>query len=481
MELRRFRSVPAFVPVLAVLFLAGSWQATPATADEPLLPIVFVHGGSGSAAQYENQAQRWASNDYPNVVRALDRFSETIQPVDEQMDDFFDAVMAETGDDQIFVLSHSYGSLLMKDWLNSSPERSAKVAKFISIDSSSAGENPECPGNPAPVDCIGIYREENPNYMGPVTHRLPLHGHTQCVTSAESFAIQYEYLTGEEAKTTLVLPEPPGQVEISGRVVYFPDNTPIGLPARLELWEIDGDTGARIASVPKKVLEIGPNGEFGPAKVHGMKHYEFSLYRSDIDIITHYYFQRFLRDDHLIRLLASPADSATWDYTAMSPDHAALVILRYFEWWNDQASGNDILWVTTTSPAWDDDPLHPTPPPLNILSNPLVAPRTDFKIGIHAHDAPFYGPDKVSTLTPIFPFYLMAFQTSVDIWMPATEPPDGTITFVNEPRGDATLPQTIAIPNWASDGHRVLIQFNTYFQDINSWPECKQAQPSPCN
>ena len=41
--------------------------------------------------------------------------SEEIQPVDEQMDDFFDAVMAETGDDQIFVLSHSYGSLLMKN------------------------------------------------------------------------------------------------------------------------------------------------------------------------------------------------------------------------------------------------------------------------------------------------------------------------------------------------------------------------------
>jgi hypothetical protein len=295
------------------------------------------------------------------------------------------------------------------------------------------------------------------------------------VTSAESFAIQYEYLTGEEPRTTLVLPEPPGQVDISGRVVLFPAN--LGLESTLQIWEVDGDTGARIASVPKMAIEVDSSGEWGPVHVNGKKHYEFTVYRNDIDIITHYYFQPFLRDNHLIRLLASPADSAVWDYTAMGPDHAALVILRYFEWWNDQETGNDTLWVTSTSLARDDDPMSPTPPTLNILSDPLVAPRSDNKLGINTHDA---GMDKVSTLTRIFPFYLMDFQTSADIWMPATEPPDGTITLVNEPRGDTTLPQTISIPNWASEGHRVLVQFNTYFQEINSWHECRQAKPSPC-
>jgi hypothetical protein len=64
--------------------------------------------------------------------------------------------------------------------------------------------------------------------------------------------------------------------------------------------------------------------------------------------------------------------------------------------------------------------------------------------------------------------------------MPATEPPDGTITFMNEPGKYPTLPQTINIPNWASEGHRVLVMFNDYFQDIDSWPECKQANPSLC-
>ncbi len=487
MNLRASRSIAVFVLVLFGVFVAGASLPTTAAAEEKLLPIVFVHGGSGSAAQYEHQAMRWASNNYPNVVRALDRFDESIQPYNEQMDDFFDAVMAETGDDQIFVLSHSFGSLLMKDYLNSSPERSAKVAKFISLDSSSAGENPECPGNPEPVDCIGIYRQENPNYMGPITYRLPLHGHTQCVTSAESFAIQYEYLTGKEPETTLVLPEPPGLVDISGRVVLFPANT-VPEDATLEIWEVHGNSGVRKDTEPMAVIEIGEDGNFGPVNVNGMKHYEFSLYRAESGLTVHYYFQPFIRDDHLIRLLVTPPDSPILTYTPRGPDHAAVVIIRYFEWWNDQETGNDTLWVTTTSPAWDDDPVNPTPPTLNILSNPLVAPRSGNRLGIHAHDIgpypsplPFPGPpDKVSTLGLIRLFAYMPFQTGVDIWMPTTEPPDGTITFVNEPRGDTTLPQTINVPNWASEDHRVLVHFNTYFQDINSWPECVMADPSPC-
>jgi hypothetical protein len=117
------------------------------------------------------------------------------------------------------------------------------------------------------------------------------------------------------------------------------------------------------------------------------------------------------------------------------------------------------------------------------LSNPAVAPRLPIipfspnKIGIHAFDA---GLDKVSTLAPI-PFFLaQTFQTGVDIWMPATDPPDGTISFTNEPRGDTSRPQTVNVPNWASDDHRVSIQFNDYVQDINTWGECKRAKPSPC-
>jgi pimeloyl-ACP methyl ester carboxylesterase len=468
----------AAVLVLASVLVAGSPAPTNADAGEPLLPIVFVHGGAGSGAQYESNAQRFASNDYPNLVTGLDRFSSLIQPVNEQMDDFFDAVMAETGASQIYVVAHSAGTSAMVTYLNSSPARSARVAKYINID---GAKGVNCPGNPAPINCMNISQSGS---LGPINVNFPQFQHTQCVTAPESFAVQYEFLTGKEPKTTLVLPEPPGQVEIAGRAIYFPAN--IGVDgATLEIWEVHPATGARKYADPEAVINIGPTGNFGPVAVNGMKYYEFAMSRPEVDFVTHYYFQPFIRDNHLIRLLATPTDSAILANTTKGPDHTAVVILRYFDYLTNGLTGNDTLWVTTKSPAWDDDPVNPTPPTLNILSAPNIAPRT-YKLGIHAHDSASPGPppaptpDKVSTLALIPWFATQAFQTGVDIWMPATEPPDGTITFMNEPAGDTTRPQTINIPNWASEGHRVLVMFNNYFQDINSWPDCRQAEPSPC-
>jgi pimeloyl-ACP methyl ester carboxylesterase len=467
MNLRLFGFIAAFALVLAGALVAGSSTSAPADAchgghcyGEPTLPIVFVHGGAGSGAQYEVPAQRFASNGYPNVIRGIDRLSSLIKPINEQLDEYFDAVMAETGDDQIYVAAHSAGTSIMVGYLNSSPERSARVAKYINIDGAK-GET--CPGNPEPVPCLNISQSGS---LGPNNVNFPQFQHTQCVTAVESFVEQYKFLTGKEPKTTLVVPEFPWFVTIAGRAIYFPANT-AAEGSTLEIWEVDGDTGARKHSSPKEVIDIGADGEWGPVRVNGNKHYEFTLYRTDVDYITHYYFQPFIRDNHLIRLLVAPADSALYENTPKGPDHTFVIMLRYFDYLTGAESENDTLWVTTTSPAWDDDPVNPTPPTLNILSEPNIAPRAN-KLGIHAGD---FGLDKVSTLLRDDWFYSQFFQTGVDIWMPATEPPDGTITFVNEPGKYPTLPQTMNIPNWSSDNHRILVMPNAYFQEVNSWCE----------
>jgi len=478
MKLRRFSSIAMFVFVLTGIFFAGSLAPTLTSAGEPMLPIVFVHGGAGSAAQYELQAMRWDSNNYPNLVTGIDRTSSSPTTLYPMLDAFFDEVMAETGDSQIYVVAHSFGTTMMVGYLNNSPERSARVAKYINID---GAKGLNCPGNPVPVNCMNISQTGS---LGPINVNFPQFQHTQCVTAPESFAVQYKFFTGKEPKTTLVLPEPPGQVDIGGRVIFFPANT-AAEGTTLQLWEVDGETGHRISAVPKKVMVIGADGEFGPINVNGKKHYEFTLIRTDVDYITHYYFQPFIRSNYLIRLLVSPVDSALVAHTPKSPDHTSFIVLRYFDYLTGAASENDTLWVTTNSPAWNDDPVNPTPPTLNILSKPNIAPRTN-RLGIHTADAgpdlndPVIAPDKISTLNLIPWFYTQAFQTAVDIWMPATDPPDGTITLTNEPGKYPTLPQTMNIPNWASEGHRVLVMPNAYFQDINSWDECKKAKPSPC-
>lgn len=65
--------------------------------------------------------------------------------------------------------------------------------------------------------------------------------------------------------------------------------------------------------------------------------------------------------------------------------------------------------------------------------------------------------------------------------MPVTDPPDGTISFVNAPRGDTSRLQVVNVPNWESEGHRINVYFRDYVQDVNSWRECWHLRPSPCN
>jgi triacylglycerol esterase/lipase EstA (alpha/beta hydrolase family) len=75
---RSHRASGAVLTLVTILGLAVSAPAERTGAqDDPTLPIVFVHGFTGSAQQYETQAMRFASNGYPNIVTGIDRASST--------------------------------------------------------------------------------------------------------------------------------------------------------------------------------------------------------------------------------------------------------------------------------------------------------------------------------------------------------------------------------------------------------------------
>src|SRR5688500_10238868 len=138
---------PRFGTLLGAALVALAQPAPTAWADEPALPVVFVHGFSGSAQQYETQALRWASNGYPKPVTGIDRLFVGFQLA--HLDAFIDNLLAQTGDSQVYVVAHSAGTAVMTSYLNSSPERVARVAKYIGIDGAT---NATCPGG---VDANG--------------------------------------------------------------------------------------------------------------------------------------------------------------------------------------------------------------------------------------------------------------------------------------------------------------------------------------
>ena len=466
-ETRR-RLVAAAVGAATVATLLGA--STPASAQErELLPIVFVHGGAGSGAQYETQSRRFDGNGYPaGYVRAFEYDSSfatnTFAQVTERLDAFVDALRAELGVEQVNLVGHSLGTFVSNTYL-SSAARATKIARYIGIDGSS---NPSCGLASETLDCMGIWQGTNTTgNVGGANVRLSPQTHVQVATSAESFAAQYEFFTGEAPRTTLVLPEPPGRVEISGRAVEFPQN--LGAAgATIEIWKIDARTGLRKDAAPHATLVAADDGSWGPVGVNGQQHYELLVLREGF-LDHHFYFQPWSRSSDLVRMNLAPPNSQIVANTNLSDNHAAVTVVRQKEWWTTHPTGqDDLLQVSTTSPSRGDQA--PVDALANVTSNGVI--------GIHLHDAAASPGDSTLALLPFFP--TQAFQTGVDVFMPAAEPADGTISIVNAPRGDTGRLQAINVPNRRSSTARNTITFNDFVQEIETWGECKQAKPSPC-
>jgi pimeloyl-ACP methyl ester carboxylesterase len=446
--------------VALVTALVGRPATVGAEETQELLPIVFVHGGAGSAQQYQTQAMRFDSNGYPaELIYPFEYNSGSIAAIiaaPSQLDALIDGIRAARGVEQVHLVGHSLGTSVSSSYLGQ-PARAAKVASYIGIDGQ---QGAACPGE---VPCLGVFANTTGNLGGNNLH-LPHQTHVEVATSADSFAGQYAFITGEPPATTLVLPEPPGQVQVSGRVVNFPANSGLA-GATLRVFELNSRTGAR-TSAPVAVHQLDPTGDFGPVAVNGLRHYEFEVIRDDGAPHGHVYFQPFIRSTHLLRVLQSPAGSAILANTNTGDHHTAGTISRQREWWSTRDAGiggSDQLWVSTTSASLGDQP------PFQIFG----AATGNNTIGVHIHDAAASPGQTTGDLLPFFP--TQAFQTGVDVFMPAAGPPDGTVTFVNAPRGDLTRPQVLNILNWASSQHRIGVNFNDYVQDINTWGECMRT------
>ena len=301
----------------------------PALPDSIALPIVFVHGFAGSAQQVESQAMRFVANGYPEdriIAYDHDGAGVDFEAYVEGLTEVVDAALSAFGVEQVYLVGHSRGTRVSTTFL-SDPAQTAKVAKYVAID-----------GQPCPevVPCVA-----------PTQAAFPGQSHVEVATSAESFAMQYEFLVGEAPEVVDIVPqrEP---VEISGRAVNFPANT--GRDATLDIWPIDADSGARVGDEPHATFELGTDGEFGPVELETGAHYEYAL-SSDASPVTHHlYLQPFVRSSHLVRLLSSsPDNSPTRDNTNVGGGHTALIVMRMREWYaqGDAATSSRSAWTAT--------------------------------------------------------------------------------------------------------------------------------------
>lgn len=422
----------------------------PKIPEERVLPLIFVHGLAGSASQYQTQAMRFASNGYPadhiltfeyNTAGIPEITRAAAGELSPDLDVLIDEALAELGAEQVYLVCHSLGTRVCGHYLAEAGQ-AVKVAGYIAIDGQTGDS---CPGD---SNCMGIFVNEQ-GRLGSVNAHFPDEAHVQVATSEASFAAQFEFFTGVEPERTTILSSR-GDVAISGRAVYFPANTGAA-GTRLQIWEVDADSGERLGSSPLASFDIGSDGHWGPAKLDPQAHHEFLLQRPG-RAEHHFYRQPLIKGSHLVRLNTSPAGSEIELNTNVSDDHAALVISRDMEWWGDRGADSDMLEIATTSASGNQAAV-------DIIS----AAMGNDNIGIHVHD------DEATPLLtsgdPLPYFPAQPFQEGVDVYMPAAAPPNGTISVVSSPRGDTRNQQTLNVPNWASSGHRISLIFNDYMQD----------------
>jgi pimeloyl-ACP methyl ester carboxylesterase len=418
-----------------------------------LRPVIFVHGGAGSGAQFESQAQRLTSNGYPDELIAVHEYDSsfslnTMEQVHAGLDALIDQMLESSGAEQVDLLGHSLGTAVSQTYLGSSPERAARVAHYVNLDGAAAA------APPGGVDTLAVWGEGNQErtIVGAENYYAPDQSHVQVATSKETFGELYEFFTGRAPRTIDVVPERPDRVRLSGEVNYFPQNNGVE-GATLDIWENNPRTGMRVGREPKATYEIGADGSWGPFRANGRKRYEFAVSRVAADgevSIHHFYTQPYFRSDHFIRLLTSEPGTGIDLMRDQGPGQTSTTIVRYKEMWGDQGENNDVLELNG----------------VNIL-NEVTAPRSERVNAVFAVDDNSDGVTHLDSI--VADLSALPFISGIDVFTDAASPPDDTVSYDLTSRAADGDAEEINTPNWASDTDHVSVLFRDYEQEVERY------------
>jgi pimeloyl-ACP methyl ester carboxylesterase len=433
------------VPIVVAGLLAASGAEAKRKPDyrDDVNPIIFVHGGSGSGAQFASQAMRFTANGYDPAYLGVVEYNSSAVDADSSADqafifDLIDDRIAElqavTGRSQVTLMGHSFGTTWSHLYL-ADPAHAAKVAHYVNIDGRPAAAPPG--GVPTLALWAGaVNRPVQGEIVGATNVTIPNQEHVEVATSRESFVEMFRFLTGEDPSSSAIVPEH-GKIELSGRAVIFPDNAPLE-GATVEIWRVLPKSGKRKGRKPKASFVLGPDGAFTFAG-HPKHTYEFVVIRAG-ELPLHYFYERFPRSDRLIRLNVAPLLEP---FFSRVPTHTGLAAIRYKEYWGDRGAENDVLSIDGT------DVINPTTAPSGMVGAASVA--------FFVQDVDL---DFVTNLTTVpFPFTIAPFLTGVDLYLPVGPTP---LVIVVVPRGDESATRTIVVRRIPSDQGRIAVQLHDY-------------------
>lgn len=426
---------------LTLLAVAPVAHAAP-RVPRHINPVIFVHGGFGSAAQFESQAMRFASNGYPvRWVRGLDYDSsfgvENMARVHDRLDALIARTKRDTGRSKVELVGHSLGTRVSQSYL-SSPQRAANVARYVNVDGATAGAPPG--GVPTLAIWSGLRLRPGSNtraITGARNVTIPNQTHVQVATSVESFRHYFRFLTRRRARSGLRAQR--GPISLAGRAVLFPQNVGAS-DVTLRIYEVDG-LGRRARRGPVARPRVRGDGSWGPVRrLRRDRRYEFALSRPTGT--HHLYYEPFPRSDYLVRLLTSEPNNGADLLIEKSPRHSAVVALRYKEFWGDRPGQNDRLRFNRTN-----------------VVNANTSPVRKTAISVFAMDRRSDARSDLSRPIPVFG--ALPFLTGVDLFLPSSSPTTGTVRARLRSRSRGPV-RDLSFPNFPSSTDRVSLQWHDF-------------------
>ena len=333
------------------------------------------------------------------------------------------------------MVAHSLGTSVMYDYLTNgamAAQRRANVAHYINVDGQAQN-----PGVPTLAVWAGRGTPGR-NMAGAQNVTIPNQTHVQTCTSAQSFVEYYKFLTGRRPGSDIKREK--GAIQIAGKALNFPENRGAS-GATVQVWPLN-DSGQRTSTAPVASVAVTDGstggGAWGPVTVQAGKRYEFALVTPALPTL-HIYYEPFVRSDYTLRLLQSVAIE---EYVGNRPGSASGVQLRYKELWGDQGAESDQLLIDGVN-----------------VCTAVLCPISKQVNAFFAFDGNRDGQTDLSSPDPVLSE--LPFITGADVYMRASAPPNGTISFQLISRGAGPV-RTLNVPNWDSLTDGFTIQWNDF-------------------
>ncbi len=326
------------------------------------VPIIFVHGNGDDASKWMTTIWRFESSGYPRDRLFAVRFNDPValtsddtpmphhsSTIDQasQLSAEVARVLIVTGARKVVLVGSSRGGLTIRNYLknaggasvvsqailcgapnhgvfavdqmsgnefngkgkylsalNGGNETIAGV-QFLTIRSDHNDKYAQPDGRAAgiPIKDTGV-TVEGPALTGAENAMLPGLDHREVAFDARAFAVMYRFITGQDPKTTDVVPE--AAPAISGLVTGFASGAPTNLPApgvRLRIFALRAGSAAHEGE-PLYDHATDETGAWGPITVDPKLNYEFEL--SNASATLRYFRSPFARSSTYVNLRFRP-------------------------------------------------------------------------------------------------------------------------------------------------------------------------------